>query len=72
MRFADVMQENNYIKNIDSMITKASIRRFLWRHCYDLHYLLYREKLNQEEKKELIDFIEKANRSNNPIKHQKQ
>lgn len=54
------------------MITKASIRRFLWRHCYDLHYLLYREKLNQKEKKELIDFIEKANRSNNPIKHQKQ
>ena len=42
------------------MITKASIRRFLWKHCYDLHYLLYREKLNQEEMKDMIDLIEKG------------
>jgi len=54
------------------MITKASIRRFLWRHCIDLHSMIYKDKFNEEEKKELIDFIEKANRSNNPIKHQKQ
>lgn len=40
------------------MITKASIRRFLWRHCYDLHYMIYREKFNQEETKELLDYID--------------
>ena len=43
------------------MITKASIRRFLWKHCYDLHYMIYREKFNQEELKELLDFTEKDN-----------
>ena len=51
------------------MITKASIRRFLWRHCYDLHYLLYREKLNQEEYQELIERIKKGktdSSNNNP------
>ncbi len=42
------------------MITKASIRRFLWKHCYDLHYMIYREKFNQEELKELLEFIEKG------------
>lgn len=47
------------------MITKASIRRFLWRHCYDLHNMIYREKFSQEELKELIDIIEKGNRRNN-------
>ncbi len=41
------------------MITKASIRRFLWKHCYDLHYMIYREKFSQEELKELLEFIEK-------------
>ena len=41
------------------MITKTSIRRFLWKHCYDLHYMIYREKFNQEELKELLEFIEK-------------
>ena len=41
------------------MITKASICRFLWKHCYDLHYMIYREKFNQEELKELLDFTEK-------------
>ena len=41
------------------MITKASIRRFLWKYCYDLHYMIYREKFNQEELKELLDFTEK-------------
>ena len=64
MRFADVMLENNYIKNIDSMITKASIRRFLWRHCYDLHYLIYKEKFNEEEYQELIERIKKGKTDN--------
>ena len=51
------------------MITKASIRHFLWRHCYDLHYLLYKEKFNEEEYQELIERIKKGktdNSNNNP------
>lgn len=47
------------------MITIASIRRFLWRQCYDLHSMIYNDKFNEEEMKDMIDFIEKANRSNN-------
>ena len=51
------------------MITKESIRRFLWRHCYDLHYLIYKEKFNEEEYQELIERIKKGktdNSNNNP------
>ena len=52
------------------MITKASIRRFLWRHCIDLHSMIYNDKFNEEEMADLIDLIEKAKRSNNnPIKN---
>jgi len=51
------------------MITKASIRRFLWRHSYDLHYLIYKDKFNEEEYQELIERIKKGktdNSNNNP------
>ena len=51
------------------MITKASIRRLLWRHYYNLHYMIYRDKYNEEEIRELLDFIEKADRTNNNPKH---
>lgn len=51
------------------MITKASIRRFLWRHSYDFHYLIYKDKFNEEEYQELIERIKKGktdNSNNNP------
>ena len=55
------------------MITKASIRRFLWHHCADLHSMIYKDKFNEDEKADLIDLIfnkERTNNSNNnPIKH---
>lgn len=58
------------------MITKASIRRFLWRHCIDLHSMIYKDKFNEEEKADLIDYIfnkERINNSNNnPQKHLEQ
>lgn len=58
------------------MITKASIRRFLWRHCTDLHSMIYKDKFNEEEIADLINMIsnkEKTNNSNNnPIKQQEQ
>ena len=41
-------------------VSKASIRRFLWHHCYDLHYLIYKEKFNEEEYQELIERIKKG------------
>jgi hypothetical protein len=42
------------------MITKASIRRFLWRHCIDLHSMIYKDKFNEEEKADLIGRIKKG------------
>ena len=39
------------------MITKASIRRFLWRHFYTLHAIIYHNNLNDEEKQELMEII---------------
>jgi hypothetical protein len=40
------------------MITKTTIRRFLWHHWPNIHSLIYNDDLNEEEKKELIDFIQ--------------
>lgn len=37
-------------------ITKASIRRFLWRYFPDLHEMIYGH-FNEEEYKELLDLI---------------
>ncbi len=39
------------------MITKASIRRFLWRHFYTLHAIIYLNTINDEEKQELMEII---------------
>ena len=38
------------------MITKTSIRRFLWRHFPSLHETINRQ-LNEEEKQEMMDYI---------------
>ena len=38
------------------MITKASIRHFLWRNFPSLHETIYRQ-LNEEEKQEMMDYI---------------
>ena len=56
------------------MITKASIRRFLWRHFPSLHEMIY-DHFTEQEYQEMIDYIlnkEKTNNSNNLIKHEQQ
>ena len=53
------------------MITKAFIRRFLWRHFPSLHEMIY-DHFTEQEYQEMIDYIlnkEKTNNSNNLIKH---
>lgn len=39
------------------MITKASNRRFLWRHFCNLHAIIYHNTINDEEKQELMEII---------------
>ena len=39
------------------MITKASIRRFLWHYCSTLHGIMYHNTIDDEEKQELIEII---------------
>ena len=38
------------------MITKASIRRFLWRHFPSLHEMIY-DHFTEQEYQEMIDYI---------------
>ncbi len=39
------------------MITKTSVRRFLWRHFSTLHAIIYHNSFNDEEKQELMEII---------------
>ncbi len=39
------------------MITKASVRRFLWRYFPTLHAIIYHNTFNDEEKQELMEII---------------
>lgn len=39
------------------MITKAAIRRFLWRHFYTLYAIIYHNTINDEEQQELMEII---------------
>ena len=50
--------------------TKASIRRFLWRHFPNLHEMIY-GYFNEEEYKEMLDLISNKENNNNLFKHQK-
>ena len=49
-------QEMNFKGN--TMINKASIRRFLWRHFPGVHHMLYTNDLTQEEIRELLVYVD--------------
>lgn len=53
------------------MITKASIRRFLWRHFPGLHYTIYNDILTQEETRELLDYIDDKQKGQKTSKTEK-
>lgn len=53
-----------------TLTTKASIRRFLWRHFPNLHEMIY-GYFNEEEYKEMLDLISNKENNNNLFKHQK-
>ena len=49
---------------MNTLTTKASIRRFLWRYFPNLHEMIY-GYFNEEEYKEMLDLI--SNKENNKL-----